>query len=293
MMLMTVPLMIWSARTLMHSQAWSIETAMPARTAATTPTSRAGVAPKTAPGTASGIASSTTTAAMNPTNAAVSIIPSMPMFTMPLRSFMTPHSAPRAMGVASCSVWGARLVVTIASIEVGDELEDEAEDRQMPNRKSIRPSPRRSYGSPCRAHRASTRSARHRGTARRMTTFGGEEQQDQALDDVDDLDRDLGRDLHRRRAGAHAAEQQGGEQDADRMGAAQQGHGDAGEADGRAEDRPGSSRGVRISIAPASPANRPHRLIVRMISVAGSCPAYRAALGFAPTVRISKPRVVR
>ena len=38
---------------------------------------------------------------MKPTNAAVSIIPSIPMFTMPLRSFMTPHSAPRAIGVAS------------------------------------------------------------------------------------------------------------------------------------------------------------------------------------------------
>ena len=53
---------------------------------------------------------------MKPTNAAVSIIPSMPMLTMPLRSFMTPHRAPRAIGVASCRVWGARLVVTIASI---------------------------------------------------------------------------------------------------------------------------------------------------------------------------------
>jgi hypothetical protein len=45
---------------------------------------------------------------MNPTNAAVSIIPSMPMLTTPLRSHITPHSAPRAIGVASWSVCGPR-----------------------------------------------------------------------------------------------------------------------------------------------------------------------------------------
>ena len=52
---------------------------------------------------------------MKPTKAAVSIIPSMPMLTMPLRSFITPHSAPSAIGVASCSVWAGRFVVKIAS----------------------------------------------------------------------------------------------------------------------------------------------------------------------------------
>ncbi len=31
----------------------------------------------------------------------------MPMFTMPERSFMTPHSAPRAIGVARPSTMGA------------------------------------------------------------------------------------------------------------------------------------------------------------------------------------------
>ena len=77
---------------------------------------RAGVAPKSAPPGSAGIASWTTIAAMNPTNAAVSIMPSMPMLTMPLRSFMTPHSAPRAIGVASWSVWAGRFVVKIASI---------------------------------------------------------------------------------------------------------------------------------------------------------------------------------
>ncbi len=123
--------MIWSARTLIDSQAWSGETSMPATTAARTPMSRAGVAPKNAPGVASGIASWTTTAAMNPTNAAVSIIPSMPMFTMPLRSFMTPQSAPSAIGVASCERLSGQVRGDDRIDEVAEELEDEAEDREV------------------------------------------------------------------------------------------------------------------------------------------------------------------
>ena len=43
----------------------------------------------------------------NPTKAAESIMPSIPMFTMPERSFMTPHIAPRAMGAASPTTIGA------------------------------------------------------------------------------------------------------------------------------------------------------------------------------------------
>ena len=58
---------------------------------------------------------STTIATMNPTKAAVSIIPSIPMLTMPLRSFSTPHIAPSARW-ASASVCGARFVVRIASM---------------------------------------------------------------------------------------------------------------------------------------------------------------------------------
>ena len=48
----------------------------------------------------------------NPTNAPDSIMPSMPMFTMPERSFMTPHSAPSAIGVASPRTIGAMPGVT-------------------------------------------------------------------------------------------------------------------------------------------------------------------------------------
>ena len=116
MMLITVPLMIWSARTVIDSQAWSSETSIPATTAARTPTTSAGVDAEDRRPAAPGIASLTTIAAMKPTNARVSIIPSMPMLTMPLRSFITPHSAPSAIGVASWSVWAGRLVVKIASM---------------------------------------------------------------------------------------------------------------------------------------------------------------------------------
>ncbi len=40
-------------------------------------------------------------------NAALSIIPSMPMFTTPDRSFMIPHSAPSAIGAARATKIGA------------------------------------------------------------------------------------------------------------------------------------------------------------------------------------------
>ena len=49
----------------------------------------------------------------------------------------------------------------------------------------------------------------------------------------------------------------------------------------------------RTTMVPARPARSPHNDIVRTISVRGRIPAYRAASGFAPTVRISNPSVVR
>ena len=55
----------------------------------------------------------------------------MPMLTMPLRSFITPHSAPSAIGVASCSVWAGQVRREDRIDEVREELEDEAEDRQI------------------------------------------------------------------------------------------------------------------------------------------------------------------
>ena len=100
MMMIAVPLMIWSALTEIDSHACSHDTAMPVRIAARTPISSAGVAPKMPLGCTSGMASSTIIATMNPTKAEASIRPSMPMLTMPLRSHMTPQNAPSASGVA-------------------------------------------------------------------------------------------------------------------------------------------------------------------------------------------------
>src|SRR5512143_2298144 len=103
-MLMIVPLTIWSARTLIESQAWMADTTIAAITAATTPRARAGVIPNTAVDDSAGgpMAAATT----QPTKAAVSIIPSMAMFTTPDRSFMVPHSAPMAIGTAPARMNG-------------------------------------------------------------------------------------------------------------------------------------------------------------------------------------------
>ena len=49
----------------------------------------------------------TRAATRNAVNAELSIIPSMPMFTMPDRSFMIPHRAPSAIGAASATKIGA------------------------------------------------------------------------------------------------------------------------------------------------------------------------------------------
>jgi len=65
----------------------------------------------------------------------------------------------------------------------------------------------------------------------------GNEQEHDRLEDVDDLDGDLGPDLHQTGPGAHPPEQQGGEHDPDRMRLTEQGDGDRVEADARAIGR--------------------------------------------------------
>jgi hypothetical protein len=104
-MLMIVPLMIWSARMVIDSHACRSETSTPVAMPASTPMRSAGVAPKTGDGSAD-----TTPAARpatrKPTKAEVSIMPSMPMFTTPERSFMIPHRAPKASGVARPNMIG-------------------------------------------------------------------------------------------------------------------------------------------------------------------------------------------
>ena len=62
--------------------------------------------PKNGDGSA-GRSGARTTPTTQPTKAAVSIIPSMPMLTTPDRSHMTPHSAARPIGVADCRMIGA------------------------------------------------------------------------------------------------------------------------------------------------------------------------------------------
>jgi len=85
-----------------------IDTATPAATAATRPISSGSVMPS-GPG-APGMATFTSAATYQPTKAANSIMPSMPMLTTPERSFMKPHSAPRAMGVERVMI---RLPLTV------------------------------------------------------------------------------------------------------------------------------------------------------------------------------------
>ncbi len=109
---MIVPLMIWSARIEMLSQAWSTDTTAPASIAANTPISNAGVAANNPSEGSPPMALLTTRATMNPAKALISIIPSMPMLTTPLRSFITPQSAPSAIGTASPSTIGAMSGIT-------------------------------------------------------------------------------------------------------------------------------------------------------------------------------------
>ena len=128
---MTVPLMIWSARTLIDNHACSTETSIPAPIAARTPTSSAGVTPKTAPGSASGIASLTMTAAMNPTNAAVEHHPLDA--DVDDAAPLVHHAAQRAerdrRGQRQ-GLWGEVRVQDRVD-QVPDDLEDEPEEREV------------------------------------------------------------------------------------------------------------------------------------------------------------------
>ena len=68
-------------------------------------------------------------AAHHATNAAVSIIPSMPMLTTPERSFMKPHSAPSAIGTRGSD--DRRRDDRQDVDEVADELEEIADEREV------------------------------------------------------------------------------------------------------------------------------------------------------------------
>ena len=95
---MTVPLMIWSTRNVIDSTACSSAISAPPASAAITASARFWVY----------------TPVMKPTNADVSIRPSMAMLTTPVRSEQMPASAPSVIGVA--------LVIVTARIEIDDRL---------------------------------------------------------------------------------------------------------------------------------------------------------------------------
>ena len=106
-MLMIVPLMIWSARSEIDSQAWSVEISTATRTAATRQIRSGIVSPKIGPGAGLPNIGLTATPTTQAVKAAASIVPSMPMLTTPDRSHSTPHSAARASGVAWFMMFGA------------------------------------------------------------------------------------------------------------------------------------------------------------------------------------------
>ena len=101
-MLMIVPEMIWSARTVIDSHAWASETRTPVASPASSPISSGRVMPSGP--AACGRKPEVIEATYQAPKALASIMPSMPMFTTPLRSFMKPHSAPRPMGVESVMI---------------------------------------------------------------------------------------------------------------------------------------------------------------------------------------------
>ena len=92
-MLMIVPLMIWSARSEIDSQAWRAEIRTATTTAATRQMRSGIVIPKMSLGAGLPNIGFTATPTTQAVNALASIVPSMPMLTTPERSHMTPHSA--------------------------------------------------------------------------------------------------------------------------------------------------------------------------------------------------------
>ena len=111
---MIVPLIIWSDLTLIDSHAWTAATIMPLTTAAATEIRSTGVRPPIAVGSPLRCGASSTPT-YQPTKAAVSIVPSMPMLTTPDRSHSTPHRAANAIGVADRMMLGANVWTTSSS----------------------------------------------------------------------------------------------------------------------------------------------------------------------------------
>ena len=218
------------------------------------------------------------TPTIQPTNAARASIPSMPMLTTPERSHRTPHRAAKAIGI-------------------GRRQHDRRDDRQD-RRSGSRRTGRSGRGSGSRTWiswsisrsrlaavgaRRTCRScprpdcAPRRRKTRSRTGLATRKNRIDRLEHVDQLGRDAGLDLHRRGAAAHHAEQERGEEDADRVRPAEQRHGDRVEADARAErGRHLVGRCPSSSMAPASPASIP------AVDIVDDQPARRHARRSAP-----------
>src|SRR5690606_28632851 len=188
---MAVPTTIWSPRKVIDQIAW-----MRAPTAAA-------MMPMTSPPQALPVQYDPATAK----NAPVSISPSRPMFMTPDRSDSKPPSAVKSSGVVMRST-----AVSSAIVKKSPILDPR-----------FRCSGGRAAGCGAAAEPAPDR----RQSVDHLQRGDGKD--DQALDELDDLLRDIGG-LHRGSAGAESAEEQSGEDDAERMVAADESDGDGGEA---------------------------------------------------------------
>ena len=210
-----------------------------------------------------------------PVNALASIVPSMPMLTTPDRSHMTPHMAPRASGVAGTH--DERRDRRNDLDDVADQLEQEPQDRDpvqpVDRTRSIRPPPGQGPRTSGRPGRQIAVDARRIRKMRRSDRVGDQEEQDHGLEDVDQLDRDAGPDLHQPGAGPHRPEQERREQDAERVGAAEQGDGDRVEADRVVKRRVHLVGDAEDDARAGQPGQQPAIVIVRMISSRGRIPA--------------------
>ena len=272
-MLMIVPLMIWSARTVIDSQAWTSrdDHAAPGSPRRSADEQRHRDA-RRRPIAAAGTSWPTTTPADQPTKAAVSIMPSMPMLTTPDRSYMTPHSAPSAIGTAAATI--DRRDDRQDVDEVADELEDEPEDRDVEEELHRR------YFAVCPPYELVIVCSSS------MPPASAADPEDAAHDRARRPGRTGYAPAGRRPSGpgrrpgsasagaaAHGPEQQAGEAGC-RPGA----RGPAARRRSRRSRRWCRRAGMwwtspRISTAPASPASRPPTDIVRMISRCGRMPA--------------------
>src|SRR5919108_406655 len=196
-----VPLTIWSARRWIEKTACTKASAAPA------------AMPMKRPPTHELVRS----APQAPKNAPISIIPSRPMFTTPLRSENMPPSAANVSGVAYRSV----AAVSADHVMTASRCGTAARVAKMPPTIPRMPA---ALELPPQLPEVDDEEV------------GPDEEDDEALDDPREVPRELGLEdvrveVPRRRAVEKRCEEDGGEEDPDRRVAAEQRHGDADERD--------------------------------------------------------------